>query len=46
MGRKPTGQPLPALREQAHINAAAKAADKSSDFSTIIREGRIGFGGN
>ena len=40
------GQPLPALREQAHINAAAKAADKSPDFSRLIREGRIGFGGD
>jgi hypothetical protein len=40
------GQSLPALKEQAHINAAAKAADKSPDFSTLIREGRIGFAGS
>jgi Domain of unknown function (DUF4105) len=40
------GRSLPALKEQAHINPAAKAADKSPDFSKIIREGRIGFVGN
>jgi hypothetical protein len=40
------GLPLSALKEQAHINAAAKAADKSSDFSKRIREGRIGFASN
>jgi hypothetical protein len=38
------GRPLPALKKQAHINAAARAADKNPDFSKIIREGRIGFG--
>jgi hypothetical protein len=37
------GLPLAALKEQAHINAAARAADKSPDFSTLIREGRVGF---
>ena len=37
------GLPLPALREQAHINAAARAAGDSPDFSRIIREGRVGF---
>jgi hypothetical protein len=37
------GLPLPALKEQAHINAAAKAADTSPDFSKLIREGRVGF---
>ena len=37
------GLPLPALKEQAHINAAAKAADNSPDFSKLIREGRVGF---
>jgi hypothetical protein len=37
------GQSLPALKEQAHINAAAIAAGKSPDFSQLIREGRIGF---
>jgi hypothetical protein len=37
------GLPLSALKAQAHINAAAKAADQSSDFSKLIREGRVGF---
>ena len=37
------GQPFPRLKEQAHINAAAMAADKSADFSKLICEGRIGF---
>ncbi len=37
------GLPLSALKEQAHINAAARAADNSPDFSKIIRQGRIGF---
>jgi hypothetical protein len=37
------GLPFPALKEQEHINAAAKAADRSSDFSALIRVGRIGF---
>ena len=40
------GLPLPALREQAHINAAARGADQSPDFSKIIREGRVGFANN
>jgi hypothetical protein len=37
------GLPLPALKAQAHINPAAKAADDSRDFSKLIREGRVGF---
>ncbi len=37
------GLSLPALREQAHINAAAKAAGNSPEFSQLIREGRVGF---
>lgn len=37
------GLPLSALKEQAHINAAAIAADDSHDFSKLIREGRVGF---
>jgi hypothetical protein len=37
------GRSLPALKEQAHINAAANAVDKSPDFSQLIRKGRIGF---
>ena len=35
--------PLPALKEQAHINAAARAAGDSPDFSALIRKGRVGF---
>ncbi len=37
------GLPLPALKEQAHINAAARAAGNSPDFSRLIRENRVGF---
>jgi hypothetical protein len=37
------GLSLPALKEQAHINTAARAADNSPDFSKLIREGRVGF---
>ena len=37
------GLPLPALREQAHINDAARAAGDSPDFSSLIRKGRVGF---
>jgi len=37
------GLPLAALKQQAHINAAAQAADKSPDFSKLIRAGRVGF---
>jgi len=33
----------PELKEQAHINTAARSADDSPDFSRLIREGRIGF---
>jgi hypothetical protein len=40
------GLPPSALREQAHINAAARGADQSPDFSKIIREGRVGFANN
>jgi hypothetical protein len=39
------GLSLPALKEQAHINAAAKAVGDSADFSKLIREGRVGFSG-
>jgi hypothetical protein len=31
------------LKTRAHINASAKAADNSPDFSTLIRVGRPGF---
>jgi hypothetical protein len=37
------GLPFTALKEQAHINTAARAAGTSPDFSRLIREGRIGF---
>jgi hypothetical protein len=31
------------LKEQAHINAAARGANDATDFSRRIREGRAGF---
>jgi hypothetical protein len=37
------GLSLPALKAQAHINAAAIAADDSPDWSKLIRQGRVGF---
>jgi len=37
------GLPFPALKEREHINAAARAANDSHDFSALIRVGRIGF---
>lgn len=37
------GLPFDALKTQAHINDAARAADQSPDFSTLIRVGRAGF---
>jgi len=37
------GLPFPELRKKALINAAAQAADKSPDFSRLIREGLPGF---
>jgi hypothetical protein len=37
------GLSLPELKEQAHINPAARSADDSRDFSKLIREGRVGF---
>jgi Domain of unknown function (DUF4105) len=37
------GLSLPALKAQAHINDAAKAADDSPDWSQLIRKGRVGF---
>ena len=37
------GLPLPALKAQAHINPAARAAGDSPDFSKLIRVGRVGF---
>jgi hypothetical protein len=37
------GLSLPALKAQAHINDAARAADDSPEFSRLIRKGRVGF---
>jgi hypothetical protein len=37
------GLPFPELRQREHINPAAQAADHSSEFSRLIRAGRIGF---
>ena len=35
--------PFAELKERAHINAAARAADGDPEFSRLIREGRPGF---
>src|SRR5688572_7714611 len=35
--------PFPALKLQAHINDAARAADQAPDFSARIRAARLGF---
>jgi Domain of unknown function (DUF4105) len=37
------GLPFPELKQREHINAAARAANQSPDFSALIRAGRIGF---
>jgi Domain of unknown function (DUF4105) len=37
------GLSLPALKAQAHINAAAKAAGDSPEWSSVVRAGRVGF---
>jgi hypothetical protein len=37
------GLPFPELKQREHINAAAQAANRSPDFSALIRVGRIGF---
>ena len=37
------GLSLPALKAQAHINAAGLAADDSPEWSKLIRLGRVGF---
>ena len=43
-GRLVTGGfPFPELKQREHINAAAQAADRSPDFSALIRAGRTGF---
>ena len=40
------GQSFLVVKEQAHINTAARAADTSPEFSKLIRQGRIGFDGD
>jgi hypothetical protein len=37
------GLPFAALKQQAHINESARAADQAADFSTRIRQERVGF---
>ena len=37
------GLTFQALKEQAHINDAARAADQAPDFSARVRQGRAGF---
>ena len=37
------GLPFPELKSRAHINAAARAAGNSPDFSALVRVGRPGF---
>jgi len=37
------GLTFPELKQREHINAAARAANASTDFSTLIRVGRTGF---
>lgn len=37
------GLPFDELKRRAHINDAARAADQSLEFSTLIRAGRPGF---
>jgi hypothetical protein len=37
------GLSFPELKKREHINVAAQAADYSSEFSALIRAGRIGF---
>lgn len=37
------GLSFPDLKQREHINAAAQAANRSPDFSALIRAGRIGF---
>lgn len=42
-GRLAGGLPFAELKARAHINDAARAADQSADFSSLIRAGRPGF---
>jgi hypothetical protein len=43
-GRLAGDLPFDQLKQQAHINDAARAAGQSEQFSRLIREGRAGFG--
>jgi hypothetical protein len=43
-GRFAGDLPFAALKQQAHINDAARQADTAPDFSALIRAGRAGFG--
>ena len=42
-GRIVGGMPFDQLKQRAHINEAARAADSSEQFSALIRVGRPGF---
>jgi len=43
-GRLATGGlPFPELKQREHINAAARSANGTPDFSALIRTGRVGF---
>ena len=37
------GLPFAELKQREHINAVARTADQSPDFSALIRAGRVGF---
>ncbi|HKP24186.1 MAG TPA: DUF4105 domain-containing protein [Dongiaceae bacterium] len=37
------GLSFEALKQQAHINDAARVADQAADFSARVRQGRVGF---
>ena len=37
------GLPFPELKQREHINAAARAANQSPDFSALVRAGRVGY---
>ena len=37
------GLPFPELKQREHINAVARAANQSPDFSALIRAGRVGY---
>ena len=43
-GRIATNLPLSELKQRAHINARARAADKAADFSRLIRQDVPGIG--